>query len=104
MTLRQRLVLNDKEQEDLTIVQSLKYLQDKGLISANHKQAAAEPAASPTPAPPTNHSLPPTPTKKQAPHGLPAIPPTVVSGTPPVKYNGWNLSGFGGTGVKSSEA
>lgn len=103
MTLQQRLVLNDKEQEDLTIVQTLKYLQDKGLISASQK-SAAKPAAAPTPTPAANHSLPPAPVKKDNPHGLPAIPPTVVSGTPPVKYNGWNLSGFGGTGVKPSEA
>lgn len=107
MTLRQRLILNDKEQEDLTIVQTLKYLQDKGLISASHKakpQSQTQPAASsPTLAPAQNHSLPPTPAKKEMPHGLPAIPPTVVSGAPPVKYNGWNLSGFGNTGVKSSE-
>jgi hypothetical protein len=103
MTLRQRLILNDKEQEDLTIVQTLKYLQDKGLISAG-KTAAAQDAASSAPAPALDHSLPPTPIKKENPHGLPAIPPTVVSGTPTVKYNGWNLSGFGNTGVKSSEA
>lgn len=104
MTLRQRLILNDKEQEDLTIVQTLKYLQDKGLISANQK-AKSQPAASASaPAPAQNHSLPPVPIKKETPHGLPAIPPTVVSGAPPVKYNGWNLSGFGNTGVKSSES
>jgi hypothetical protein len=104
MTLRQRLVLNDKEQEDLTIVQTLKYLQDKGLIVASHK-AKSQSATSPPPAaPPQNHSLPPTPVRSEPPHGLPPIPPTVVSGTPPVKYNGWNLSGFGNTGVKNSES
>jgi len=105
MTLRQRLILNDKEQEDLTIVQTLKYLQDKGLISANHKAKPQAAAASSTPAPAQNHSLPPPPVKSESepPHGLPPIPPTVVSGTPPLKYNGWNLSGFGNTGVKTSE-
>lgn len=105
MTLRQRLILNDKEQEDLTIVQTLKYLQDKGLISARHKAKPQPAASSPTPAPAQNHSLPPTPITEERPHGLPAIPPTVVSGlpAPAVKYNGWNLSGFGNTGVKSSE-
>ena len=102
MTLRQRLILNDKEQEDLSIVQSLKYLHDKGLIKASHK-AKPQAAASSTPPPAQNHQLPPTPAKSETPHGLPPIPPTVVSGTPPLKYNGWNLSGFGNTGVKTSE-
>ncbi|KAB5580907.1 hypothetical protein GE09DRAFT_456007 [Coniochaeta sp. 2T2.1] len=102
MTLRQRLILNDKEQEDLTIIQTLKYLQDKGLVDPSLKSKAQPPASSaPAPAQAQSNTLPPAPIKNENPHGLPPIPPTVVSGTPPVKYNGWNLSGFGNTGVKS---
>lgn len=40
MTIQQRLILNDKEQEDLTILQSIQYLRDKGLM-----QQAAKPQA-----------------------------------------------------------
>lgn len=102
MTLQQRLILNDKEQEDLTIVQTLKYLQDKGLLKPNEAAASSVSAASNAQSAP-RHSLPPTPVKKELPNGLPAIPPpSVVSNTPTVKYNGWNLSGFGNTGLKSS--
>ncbi|KAG6253777.1 hypothetical protein E4U24_008005 [Claviceps purpurea] len=32
MTIQQRLVLNDKEQEDLAILQSIQYIRDKGLL------------------------------------------------------------------------
>ncbi|PHH62384.1 hypothetical protein CDD81_7180 [Ophiocordyceps australis] len=37
MTIQQRLILNDKEQEDLTILQSIQYLREKGVMgpSAN---------------------------------------------------------------------
>lgn len=106
MTLQQRLLLNDKEQEDLTIVQTLKYLQDKGLFPKSGARPApgsqpAITAATPTAA---NGSLPPAPVKKEAPNGLPPIPPTVVAPSQTVKYNGWNLQGFGNTGVKSPEA
>ena len=41
MTLQQRLLLNDKEQEDLYIVQTLKYLQDKGAYQAEESRIAA---------------------------------------------------------------
>jgi hypothetical protein len=94
MTLQQRLVLNDKDQEDLTIVQTLKYLQDKGMLNSNGL--------------PSTPSTPPTPkhqSNSQAPGlelGLPPIPPpSVVSQPSTTKYNGWNLSGFGNTGVKA---
>jgi hypothetical protein len=99
MTLQQRLTLNDKDQEDLTIVQSLKYLQDKGLLKAK----ASDSSAAQSPPKPT--SLPANPVKSDPPHGLPAIPPpSVVPPAPTVKYSGWNLSGFGNTGVKSSDS
>jgi hypothetical protein len=109
MTLQQRLTLNDKEQEDLTIVQTLKYLQDKGLIKSDPAAASQWSSSDPTPSapkPPAAHpSLPLAPPKPEPSHPLPAIPPrSLVSHAPPtVKYNGWNLSGFGNTGVKSSD-
>lgn len=110
MTLQQRLILNDKEQEDLTIVRTLAYLQEKGLMGAGSQPGAAAQSAS-NPASQLNHihsaSLPPNPVKKERETipGLPAIPPpSVLSGAPSGKrYEGWNLSGFGNTGVRAGE-
>jgi len=96
MTLQQRLVLNDKDQEDLAIVETLKYLQDRGVI---HKKSSDHPAAdeeSEENTPAHHADLPPRPV-----HGLPPIPPAPVSSD--TKYSGWNLSGFGNTGVRPSE-
>jgi hypothetical protein len=102
MTLQQRLLLNDKNDQDLTIVESLKYLHDKGLIPGKGA-SKSEPANDSAPAAATsNGSLPPKPT--ETPNGLPPIPPSVVAPSPTVKYNGWNLQGFGNTGLKSPEA
>lgn len=95
MTLQQRLALNDKDQEDLTIIKTLAYLKEKGLMEA--KAAANATAANghgSTPS--TKSSLPPPPAS-----GLPPQPPPSVVSTPTVRYQGWNLSGFGNTGVKS---
>ncbi|KAL1879125.1 hypothetical protein VTK73DRAFT_7244 [Phialemonium thermophilum] len=96
MTLQQRLILNDKEQEDLTIVQTLKYLQDKGLLQAKDTPTPSNAQSS------TSQSSVPATVSKEQNHGLPAIPPpSVVPSTSTAKYIGWNLSGFGNTGVKS---
>lgn len=109
MTLQQRLTLNDKEQEDLTIVQTLKYLQDKGLIKSDPAAASqwssSEPPTSSAKPAAAHPSLPHAPSKSESSHPLPAIPPrsVVSNNTPTIKYNGWNLSGFGNTGVKSSD-
>ncbi len=35
LTIQQRLILNDKEQEDLTVLQSIQYLREKGLMPDN---------------------------------------------------------------------
>ncbi|KAK4189709.1 hypothetical protein QBC35DRAFT_126639 [Podospora australis] len=102
MTLQQRLTLNDKEQEDLTIVETLKYLQDKGVVGHRPPKTAASNAQTDSnPAPETQL---PTLPKKQPSNGLPPIPPpSVVSSGQTAKYSGWNLSGFGNTGVRSNE-
>ncbi|KAK4170130.1 hypothetical protein QBC43DRAFT_197450 [Cladorrhinum sp. PSN259] len=106
MTLQQRLTLNDKEQEDLTIVQTLKYLQDKGVVpkkAANGTEGKAESSEAQEPASQTQ--LPTLPKKESnSGHGLPPIPPpSLVSNGPNSKYSGWNLSGFGNTGVRTSD-
>lgn len=45
LTIQQRLILNDKEQEDLTVLQSIQYLREKGLMPGNTAEnGASEPA------------------------------------------------------------
>jgi hypothetical protein len=95
MTLQQRLTLNDKDQEDLTIIKTLAYLKEKGLMEAKSASNGTG-ANDETPTPSTKSSLPPPPA-----NGLPPQPPPSVVSTPAVRYQGWNLSGFGNTGVKS---
>ena len=115
MTLQQRLILNDKEQEDLTIVRTLKYLQDRGLMIGGKENdddappgvfgasdaagttagALTEPDMESKSTPVSNSTLPPTPIKTNT-HGLPPIPPPSVNANnlSASKYAGWNLSGF----------
>jgi len=100
MTLQQRLTLNDKEQDDLAIVQTLKFLQDKGVFP----KKSAHPQAENTGSGAWEESK---PLKQELPvngHGLPPIPPpSVVSQSTTSKYSGWNLSGFGNTGVRPGD-
>lgn len=107
MTLQQRLVLNDKDQEDLAIVETLKYLQDKGVIQKKPLDVPAadeQPPSEETSA--AKPDLPPAPAAGASGNGLPPIPPVSVSSdnnNHTTKYSGWNLSGFGNTGVRPSE-
>jgi len=108
MTLNQRLILNDKEQEDLTIIKTLQYLKEKGVIenpaAASHPhQPDADAEKSPSSGI-TKSYLPPPPVKMEPNHSLPPQPPpSIVPSTQTLRYQGWNLSGFGNTGVKSGE-
>jgi hypothetical protein len=114
MTLQQRLILNDKEQEDLTIVKTLAYLQNKGImqnVPNPDKEAEGPGATVPSQSAQSElsatSSLPPTPVKReQVHHALPAIPPAPASQSSAAaskRYEGWNLSGFGNTGVKAGD-
>lgn len=96
MTLQQRLTLNDKDQEDLTIVKTLAYLKEKGLMQGKPKSSNGDAINGHTTTLVTKSSLPPPPAS-----GLPPQPPPSVVSPPPARYQGWNLSGFGNTGVKS---
>jgi hypothetical protein len=103
ITLQQRLTLNDKDQEDLAIVETLKYLQDKGVIPRKPSSAeASDGQAEEGTAAVTER--PPAPVNGEPSNGLPPIPPPpVASDDSATKYSGWNLSGFGNTGVRPSE-
>lgn len=133
LTIQQRLILNDKEQEDLTVLQSIQYLRQKGMMdsSANgddevntnikEEQMVKEEdsdtkSAPPVPAP-TSSLLP------AAPASLPALPPKKEGSLPPrnpppsatptadssseenVKhYEGWLLQPYGSSNGDKSKA
>lgn len=90
LTIKQRLILNDKEQEDLTVLESIQYLREKGLMkpvsgitikpsggpgrtqSRTSKQPTAA-AAAPSTLPPPPASLPLPPNRRE--NGLPRTTP-----------------------------
>lgn len=92
MTLQQRLALNDKDQEDLTIIKTLAYLREKGLMEGKKASNGAATNGHATTLV-TKSSLPPPPAS-----GLPPQPPPSVVSPPTVRYAGWNLNGFGNKG------
>ncbi|KPM45992.1 hypothetical protein AK830_g515 [Neonectria ditissima] len=120
LTIQQRLILNDKEQEDLTVLQSIHYLRQKGLMKPvdpaeakkdpkkNHDTVSSQPTPSLLPA--ASASLPPPPVKRET--GLPRRnpPPSIIpspngNGTQGVKhYQGWLLRPYGSTGGKQSKS
>lgn len=97
MTLQQRLLLNDKDQEDLSIIQALKYLQDKGAYKK--KSVSNQSSGSNTQPQPTGPaSLPQNPLKRDSGSGLPNIPPQLEASndtSSASKYPGWNMDGYG---------
>ncbi|UKZ81342.1 hypothetical protein TrVFT333_009114 [Trichoderma virens FT-333] len=101
LTIQQRLILNDKEQEDLAVLQSIQYLRDKGLMNTAGASAAAQasgeekrtlasistpasastPASTSAPASVSASTLPPSTSS------LPAIPPQPAKREPPRRTN-----------------
>ena len=113
LTIQQRLVLNDKEQEDLTVLQSIQYLREKGIMKAatppppaasaeeKETQPKSEEHQEKTPTPPVKTSLLPA-----APPSLPPVPPRREPGTEAKSagepdgskgkhYEGWLLQPYG---------
>jgi hypothetical protein len=93
MTIQQRLILNDKEQEDLAILESIQYLREKGIMNESKKLAAEESEKpSPTTATITSSSpgtmkgspTPPKAAKKHStlPAASPSLPPLPVKREP----------------------
>jgi len=108
ITLNQRLILNDKDQEDLTIIKTLQYLKEKGMIEnsteASHPRQLEANAKTSLSSGAAKSYFPPPPIKMEPHHSLPPQPPpSVVPAPQTVRYQGWNLSGFGNTGVKSGD-
>ncbi|KAM7222623.1 hypothetical protein V8F06_002117 [Rhypophila decipiens] len=106
LTLEQRLQLNDKNEEDMAIVKSLQYLKERNVLQRwgapkVQNDVASNAAQDQPPATTQSSSLPPAPVKLEPGNGLPPIPPASV--IPQVKYPGWDLSGFGNTGLQSGD-
>lgn len=98
ITLQQRLILNDKDQEDLTIVKTLQYLKEKGMMTKSESPAAGATAKVEAPS-----QLPPPVQNTEPHHSLPPQPPPSVNSGNTLRYQGWNLSGFGNTGVRNED-
>jgi hypothetical protein len=83
LTIQQRLILNDKDQEDLTVLQSIQYLREKGLMAAapapdsnTEEKVQTKDERAPTPEMP----------KPKPKSLLPAAPPSLPP--PPIKREG----------------
>ncbi|CAK7270293.1 hypothetical protein SEPCBS57363_004030 [Sporothrix epigloea] len=117
ITLKQRLVLNDKEQEDLTIIKTLQYLKEKGMMTV---ASAASTEALPTTdilvdttvvdpdadAEAVESEMTDVADASAAPSSLlskPDVNPDGVVSAPTMRYQGWDLSGFGNAGAKVRE-
>lgn len=136
LTIKQRLILNDKEQDDLAVLESIQYLRDKGLMKTNsgivskpgagppgrpQGKTSKQPATRSTlPAPPPSLPLPPNKrengvSKPHTPKAAPTPTPATESPATPAStsasaapassgvYAGWNLSGYGGTGIQPED-
>ena len=133
LTIKQRLILNDKEQEDLSVLESIQYLRDKGLMKANsgitskpgggpgrpQGKPSKLPSTTPStlPAPPPSLPLPPNkrengvsqpaaskPDPASPPPSTSASTPTTASTAPASNaHAGWSSSGYGGTGIQPED-
>ncbi|PNY29202.1 Uncharacterized protein TCAP_00881 [Tolypocladium capitatum] len=125
ITIQQRLILNDKEQEDLTILQSIQYLREKGAMKpiAKHEGVDAmdvdgkeesykrkKPASGSSLLPAAPASLPEPPIKREAGTSRRNPPPSVIPTANSVSsqglehYQGWLLQPYGSTNGKQSKS
>lgn len=121
LTIQQRLILNDKEQEDLTVLQSIQYLRKKGLMMPvdpadiveaagtagmkdEHVKKNGDSAPQPPPSsllPAASASLPPPPVKREPGSSRRHPPPSIIpsansNSTQGIKhYQGWLLRPYG---------
>ncbi|KAF7564074.1 hypothetical protein G7046_g74 [Stylonectria norvegica] len=121
LTIKQRLILNDKEQQDLTVLQSINYLREKGLMTRsetpeNNGEGHTEIDTVPPPRPASSllpaasASLPPMPIKRET--GLPrrhppssTIPSANNSNPQGMRhYEGWLLQPYGSSNGKQSKS
>ncbi|KAL0936468.1 nuclear fragile x mental retardation-interacting protein 1 [Colletotrichum truncatum] len=117
LTIQQRLILNDKDQEDLTVLQSIQYLREKGLMkdeenntpkgpNGHHTSGNSTQTRQQSSLPAAHSSLPPPPMKHHnglPPHNPPPSSLSTGNSGSTVRYKGWNLSGYGNSGLKSED-
>ncbi|KAL7628281.1 hypothetical protein AAE478_002480 [Parahypoxylon ruwenzoriense] len=112
MTLKQRLLLNDKDQEDMDLIKEIVNMRSNGRLhdpqnpqihaERQAREQAAIAAVSSLPSAPGAASLPPNPYAhlKNAEAARYRKPKKFNDWSPAAKYQGWNkLAGYGGTGV-----
>ena len=117
LTIRQRLILNDKEQEDLAVLQSIQYLREKGVMntaSAKEEKKGSpslavhgvKPKAAGSTLPPASASLPPPPVKREPGSSRRHPPPSIIPSADSISaqglkhYQGWLLKPYGSTNGK----
>lgn len=120
LTIQQRLILNDKEQEDLTVLQSIQYLREKGIMSLDDlkeedvkkepKSTAAAPPKGPSLLPAASASLPPTPVKREPGSSRRNPPPSIIPNADSISaqglqhYQGWLLKPYGSSSGKQPKS
>lgn len=125
LTIQQRLILNDKDQEDLTVLKSIQYLREKGLMTpedvaeanekARTKEVADKSAAlarqpAPSLLPAASPSLPLPPAKRETGQPRRNPPPSIIPGANSASaqglkhYQGWLLRPYGSTSGKQSKS
>lgn len=122
LTIQQRLILNDKEQEDLAVLQSIQYLREKGAMSSTGNGPGAKagneekkslpalipsvsllPAASPSLPPPPARREPGTSRRNNTPASV--IPSANSISAQGVKhYQGWLLKPYGSSNGKQAKS
>lgn len=111
LTIQQRLILNDKEQEDLAILESIQYLREKGMMKKDPalKEEKADvdkkppaPTTKPSLLPAASASLPPPPPKRESVQSRREQPPPSIIPTRDSvdrggmqHYQGWLLEPYG---------
>ena len=115
LTIKQRLILNDKDQEDLAILESIQYLREKGVMKKEpvatdekqkDKQKAPPPGTKTSLLPAASASLPPPPPKREPVHHSrrEQPPPSIIPTRDSVDrggmqhYQGWLLEPYGSNG------
>lgn len=121
LTIQQRLILNDKEQEDLAVLESIQYLRTKGMMKESapkDEKVEDEKTKKPASAPPTithkpsllpaaSASLPPPPPKREPVQSRREQPPPSIIPTRDsvdrggfAHYQGWLLEPYGSSSGK----
>lgn len=117
LTIQQRLILNDKEQEDLTILASIQYLRVKGVMTKAAEEESQKKTVAPVPVPGSSKSLlpaappslPPPPVKRE-PVGRSKPPPSIIPNANSISaqglkhYQGWLLKPYGSSSTKTSQS